>query len=475
MRSLNRVLAVTACAVTTLSAVGVAPAHAAPQLVVNGTFTGGTAPWWKSANTSMAVDAGRLRVNVTGGTANPWDAVIGQNGIALAKGTAYTLSFDASASAQVSAVTTVQLADSPYTRTLTKTISLGTTSKRFSFPFTAGLGTSAGQVSFQLGKNAGFTFHVDNVSLTETTPSPTPTVTTSPKPGSGPLAMTSGFYVDPDSNPAIWVRNNSGDARAARIKSSISAKPMARWFGGWSGDVRAAVSTYVAAANSADKLPVLVAYNIPGRDACGGHSGGGAGSESAYKTWISAFAAGIGNRPAVVIIEPDSLGDFGCMNDTAIQERNRMLTYATQQFRDKAPNTWAYLDAGNAGWVAAGTMAARLKNAGVGNIRGFAVNVSNYYPTAQSATYASSVNSSLGGGAKWVIDTSRNGNGSNGEWCNPAGRKLGVPTQQGGGGGTEMLLWVKVPGDSDGNCGIAPNTPAGQFSPAIAIRLIDGT
>ncbi|MGI5286275.1 glycoside hydrolase family 6 protein [Nonomuraea polychroma] len=478
---------ITTLAVTALSGVAagtavaaprtsVDSAVAAPQLVVNGTFAAGTAPWWKSANTAMAAEAGRLRVNVTGGTANPWDAMIGQNGIALAKGKSYTLSFDASASAAVSAVTTVQLADSPYTRTLTKTISLTTASKRFSFPFTSSLGTSGGQVSFQLGKNAGFTFHVDNVSLTETTtPSPTPTATTTPEPGSGPLAMTSGFSIDPDSNPAIWVRNNSGDARAARIKASISSKPMARWFGGWSGDVRAAVSTYVAAADSADKLPVLVAYNIPGRDACGGHSGGGAGSESAYKTWISAFAAGIGNRPAVVIIEPDSLGDFGCMDDIAIQARNRMLTYATQQFRDKAPNAWAYLDAGNAGWVAAGTMASRLKNAGVGNIRGFAVNVSNYYPTAQSATYASSVNSSLGGGAKWVIDTSRNGNGSNGEWCNPAGRKLGVPTQVGGGGGTEMLLWVKVPGDSDGNCGIAPNTPAGQFSPAIAIRLIDGS
>ncbi|MEV4383202.1 glycoside hydrolase family 6 protein [Streptosporangium sp. NPDC049644] len=77
--------------------------------------------------------------------------------------------------------------------------------------------------------------------------------------------------------------------------------------------------------------------------------------------------------------------------------------------------------------------------------------------------------------AKWVIDTSRNGNGSNGEWCNPAGRKIGMTAQVGGGGGTEMLLWVKIPGDSDGNCGIAPNTYAGQFDPAIAIRLINGT
>jgi endoglucanase len=159
---------------------------------------------------------------------------------------------------------------------------------------------------------------------------------------------------------------------------------MARWLDGWAGDVGAAASRYVAAADAADELPVLVAYNIPGRDACGGHSGGGAGSEAEYRTWISALAAGIGDRPAVVVIEPDSLGDFTCMDDAAVQTRNRMLTYATEQLRDRAPNTWAYLDAGNAGWVPAATMATRLRNAGVGNIRGFAVNVSNYYPTAQA-------------------------------------------------------------------------------------------
>ena len=42
------------------------------------------------------------------------------------------------------------------------------------------------------------------------------------------------------------------------------------------------------------------------------------------------------------------------------------------------------------------------------------------------------------------------------------------------GGGADMLIWIKVPGDSDGKCGIAPNTEAGQFSPVIAKRLIEG-
>jgi endoglucanase len=175
----------------------------------------------------------------------------------------------------------------------------------------------------------------------------------------------------------------------------------------------------------------------------------------------------------VVVIEPDALGDFECMTAAQITERNQMLAFATQQFHDRAPNTWAYLDAGNAGWVPAATMAARLQGAGIANARGFAVNVSNYYTTSASVTYANNVRSGLGTAKPFVIDTSRNGNGSNGEWCNPAGRKLGTSSQTGG--GAEMLLWIKVPGNSDGPCGIAPSTTAGQFNPDLAVRLINGT
>jgi endoglucanase len=292
-------------------------------------------------------------------------------------------------------------------------------------------------------------------------------------PAADPISMTSGFYVDPNSNPANWVRNNGGDGRASRIQASIAGKPMARWFGSWSGDIASAVSSFVGAADAADKLPVLVAYNIPGRDACGGHSGGGAGSPEAYRAWISSFAAGLGSRPAVVILEPDSLADFNCMDAAKIATRTSMIRYATEQLRDRGTNTWAYLDAGNARWVPANTMAGRLDSAGLRNIRGFSVNVSNYIPTGESASYGNAVNSGLPGYSKpFIIDTSRNGNGSNGEWCNPAGRKLGTPAQTGG--GAEMLVWAKVPGDSDGTCGIGAGIPAGQFSPDLAIRLIEG-
>ncbi|MGM1058208.1 glycoside hydrolase family 6 protein [Saccharothrix sp. Mg75] len=294
-----------------------------------------------------------------------------------------------------------------------------------------------------------------------------------PAQAASPISLTSGFYVDPNSNPAVWVRGNGGDGRMAAIRDNIATKPMARWFGSWSGDIGQAVGSFVGAADSADKLPVLVAYNIPGRDACGGHSGGGAGSPAAYRSWIAAFASAIGNRPAVVVIEPDSLADFNCMTPERVTERNAMIRFATEQFRDRAPNTWAYLDAGNARWVPANTMAQRLDAAGVRNVRGFSVNVSNYYTTAESTTYGNAVNGSLPGYTKtFVVDTSRNGKGHNGEWCNPGQRQLGATARTGG--GAEMLLWVKVPGDSDGNCGTAPNTPAGTFDPEIAYRLVFG-
>jgi cellulase/cellobiase CelA1 len=293
-----------------------------------------------------------------------------------------------------------------------------------------------------------------------------------PTAAASPIDLTSGFYVNPNSSPAVWARNNPGDARAARIQSAIGSKPIARWFGN-DPNIGALVAGYAGAAASHTKLPVLVAYNLPGRDACGGHSGGGAGSVSAYRTWISSFAAGIGTKPSVVVIEPDALGDFACMGGPAIAERLGMLTYATQMFQQKAPNTYAYLDGGNAGWVPPSTMAGRLNSAGVRNIRGFAVNVSNYYTTGASVTYATAVAAALGHPARFIVDTSRNGNGSSGQWCNPAGRRLGTTPQTGG--GAEMLLWVKTPGNSDGQCGIAPTVPAGQFSPSIAVRLIDGT
>ena len=292
-----------------------------------------------------------------------------------------------------------------------------------------------------------------------------------------PVSATNGFYVDPGNAASTWAAANPSDGRAAAIAANIGDKPQADWFGAWSTDLGEATGAYVGAAAASDKLPVLVAYNITDLDICASGPGLGAPSDAAYDTWIGAFAGGIAGRPALVILEPDAVADESCMTSSEISDRDGLLNNAINQLNKQAPNTWTYLDAGNPGWVAASTMAGYLNAAGLAQAHGFSLNVSNFYTTAQNVAYGQQINAALsakyGYTRPFVIDTSRNANGGNGQWCNPDGAKLGS-TDQIAGDGAEMLLWIKTPGESDGNCGTGDGTTAGQFDPQIAYDLVYG-
>lgn len=286
-----------------------------------------------------------------------------------------------------------------------------------------------------------------------------------------PLDGTDGFFVPPTQAEA-WVEANASDPRADVIRTRIAEVPSSIWLTG-GGNVGDVVDTAVAAAAAENTVPVLVAYNVPGRD-CGQFSAGGANGTDAYRAWIDDFAAAIGDRPAIVIVEPDALAGMDCLSEANQQDRLDVLRYAVEQLAS-APNTWTYLDAGHAQWQPADVMAERLTAAGIESARGFALNVSNYYTTAENEEYGDAVNAALGSAKPFVVDTSRNGNGSNGEWCNPAGRAIGVePNVHELGAGLEMELWIKLPGESDGDCGIGSGTSAGQFVPDIAFELAGG-
>jgi len=154
-------------------------------------------------------------------------------------------------------------------------------------------------------------------------------------PGASQSALARRLFTDPNSEAANWVRDNPSDPITREIRQRIANQPTAKWFGVWSGDITAAVSSYADAASKQHKVPVLVAYDIP---------------------------------------------PLGC----------------------------------------AGNKAAGSK-----------------------------------------------------QWCNPPGRQLGsAPQMLDGGGG--MGLWIKAPGESDGDCGTGVGTRTGQFSPVVAQKLIAG-
>jgi endoglucanase len=288
--------------------------------------------------------------------------------------------------------------------------------------------------------------------------------------------MTTGLYVDPNSQPADWVRNNPGDPRRGLIKNGIASMPMGRWFVN-AGDDHAGASEYVRSAQRADKLPVLVAYNIPGRD-CGGYSGGGAPTPEAYRSWIDGLVDAVAARPAVVILEPDALAALQCRAPAQQQETLALIAYAVEQFAARAPNTWVYLDAGHPNWTDATTMAKRLREAHVDKARGFALNISNFQPSDVTTEYGQEIAAQLdkdGITSTFVIDTSRNGRADGrADWCNPDGQRVGQQPRPGGATGLDLQLWVKSPGEADGACGVSKDSSAGSFQPSLAVTLLTG-
>lgn len=270
------------------------------------------------------------------------------------------------------------------------------------------------------------------------------------------------------SGMTFYVNPNGSSAKMISALQVISSQPTATWFGNWNSNIQDDVHKIVAAAEALNETPVMVAYNLPGRD-CGGYSGGTNNDPVAYRNWIQQFTAGIGNSKAIVILEPDSLAQIDCLSGADQQLRLNLIANAVTTLKTNS-NTKVYLDAGHSGWISAQTMASRLIDANIGNADGFALNVSNFDATNDEVTYGTDL-SNLLNGKHFVVDTSRNGNGSNGEWCNPGGRALGTkPTINTGNPLVDAFLWIKTPGESDGNCNGGPS--AGVFWYDYAMDLV---
>lgn len=279
-------------------------------------------------------------------------------------------------------------------------------------------------------------------------------VTGSPQQAAAAPAGSAGsIYTD----PWTWAAWAVSQYRSSAPRLSVIADtPQSRWFG--DGDPTSAVAgqvrDYVGRAQAADQMPVLTLYAIPHRD-CGGYSAGGLSGAKAYAAWVAQVRRGIADRPAAIILEPDALAGANCLTKTQKAERYAMLKAAVYTLAAD-PATSVYIDAGHSHWHLPATIATQLKAVGVSRARGFSLNVANFNSTSSQLRYGEQV-SKLTGGKRYVIDTSRNGVGpATGKlnWCNPAGRALGVkPSLKTGAPHADAYLWIKHPGESDGSCG----------------------
>ncbi|TDC28961.1 endoglucanase [Micromonospora sp. 15K316] len=288
------------------------------------------------------------------------------------------------------------------------------------------------------------------------------------------------FYVDPD-NPAAQEAarlDAQGRADDAALLRRIATRPTAKWLTGDEDSVRDEVNEFLEEAELAGQTPVLVAHNVPERN-CGRDGSGGAPSAAAYQGWIRELAAGIDGRPVIVVLEPGAVPDAvdGCPRD--VRGRLALLRDAVAVLRSTG-SARIYLDAGHPAWIRdVGALAAALRKAGVEEADGFALNVANFVGTDENVRYGHQISDKLGGEIRFVIDTSRNGNGpypaatvsGAPSWCNPPGRALGAePTADPGPDRVDALLWVKYPGESDSDC--RPGEPeSGEWWPEYALGL----
>jgi endoglucanase len=268
----------------------------------------------------------------------------------------------------------------------------------------------------------------------------------------------------------------AGHRSEAAVLKELARTPSGIWLAGEPYDIAEARRVTLAAAR-ARAIPVIVAYNLPDRDACGKLSTAPRRTAAGYEQWISRLAAAIGTGHDIVIVEPDGLPDIvrGCLSPAQARVRYGLLRYAMRRL-GALPHARVYLDAGNPGMFGdPAQLVGPLERAGIRYGRGFSANVSNFQWTADAVTWSQQLEHALGGRVGAVIDTSRNGNGpytgaDAPQWCNPPGRALGpAPRLDPGPAGIDAYLWVKDPGASDGRCNGGP--AAGQFWPEYAVGL----
>jgi endoglucanase len=268
------------------------------------------------------------------------------------------------------------------------------------------------------------------------------------------------LYVDDQTAGARWQR-----AHGAGWLDPITTRPQARWLTGPKDLAR--LPALVARARQQQALLVLVAYDLPNRGCS--KSGQGAPSANDYRRWIERLIRDLGSTRAAIVMEPDAVAA-----DCFDAKRATLLRRGVKRLADAGQ--YVYIDAGHPRWRSTGEMAQRLLLAGIQHAQGFSVNVANRQTTRESYRWGREL-SDLLGDREFVIDTSRNGLGPpsddpnrDDEWCNPPRQGLGqAPTTRTNLPGLAALLWIKLPGESDGICG---GETTYSFSPAQAQRLI---
>ncbi len=287
-------------------------------------------------------------------------------------------------------------------------------------------------------------------------PQPLPATTTPPTISpTSKLFTGKTLYLHPNQSTIQKQTFEAQNDPRSNLISMIANQPQAVWLTrGNDQDIQQVKD--ILTKTTSTNLPVFVIYAIPNRD-CKSYSAGGVANENIYLAWIKKLSEVLGSKQAIIIYEPDALPQINCL--TTLERTARLaLIKESLKILSMQSTTSVYLDIGHPFWLTVDSAVNTLKLAGIQYVRGFSLNVSNYFSTANNVSYGEKISAQLNN-IPFVIDTSRNGNGpSTGNvWCNPSLRALGnVPTFVTSHPRVDAYLWIKHPGESDGSCNGGP-------------------
>jgi endoglucanase len=235
-------------------------------------------------------------------------------------------------------------------------------------------------------------------------------------PGAGPnpiAHITWGVPHDDD----LWTAYQSATGTNQALLARLALEPLATWLG-WENpnrQVKAQTAAAVAASQNGNPNALtefatfeLNPWENPQATGADRPVARGSWNVSADEAWYRNMAAGIGTARTLVIEQVD----LPVARRIASTKPAQIDTYAARVLSAK-PYTTVYIDAGTAGWLTPAQDASLLIANGIRYARGFALDDTDYDPTATEDVFGAQVVAALAKrgvrGKHFIVNTDENG------------------------------------------------------------------
>jgi endoglucanase len=199
-----------------------------------------------------------------------------------------------------------------------------------------------------------------------------------------------------------------------QLLAKIALRPQAFSFGAWYADdqIESVAQQYIAnvTGGNPNVLAQVAIFRMdPWEGQACPHGSWNPADQASYRSWIRAFAAGIGASRVALVLQPDLPFATCAGSDVPYQ----LISYSARVF-SALPQTTVYIDAGARYWpMPVKSAVTMLEQAGIRYTRGFSLNDTEYDSTAAELEYGAQIATELAAagypGKHFVINTAENG------------------------------------------------------------------